>query len=720
LRSSAERVAPAQPPGNAGPRRARQAWAAIAGLLVVLAAVLTLHGPVLGAQGLCVDDSTFLSGDGAISHPSWASVARFFGEWQRPTTVGGYYLPLTSTSLMVDYAIGHVPPDGLSKPDARIDLFVFHRTNLVLHALTSGLVFLLLLRLFGSLPAATLTALLFACHPLTVESLAWIAERKSLLAALFGTLAALGHVERARGGPAGWRAMSLAAFALALLSKPTVTLLPVMLLLVDFWPLQRLDRRAVVEKWGYFALAFASAVVTMVSNAATSPASSRPEAGYLRWPLQAADLLGLYLGKVIWPVELSSLYPHRGPFTLENPGVIAGVIVTVSISAATVWLLRRTRGPFTGWACFLVGTFPVLGLVYFSPATSVDKYLYFPMIGLLLPLASGAAWLWNRGAGAPLTARRTLVVVLALSVLAAEAVGSRAALAHWRDSVTLWRHMALVTDEPLVHNLAGTVLGRAGFEDEAYRHFRRSVELNPRFEESQHNLGLMLAARGDLAGAADHFSSAIRLNPRRADSHVQLAEIDRRTGRTGDAEAEFRRALALAPGDPDARCGLAGLEMARGRIAEAQAHYQAALRSRPDDPTALLGLGTALLAIPGQASAALAPLQSAVRSAPGWPVALNALAWLRATSPEAALRDSAEALRLSERAVALSRGRDPNVLDTRAAALASAGRCVEAATVARQSAALARSTGADRLADDIERRAALYATGRPYRENPVR
>ena len=228
---------PGPAPGGLRPGPRRGGEGALAAALVA-ALVIAVHWPMLGARALSLDDSEFVTNNPLVTRPGWGSAGRFFGEVLSPSTVEGYYLPLSMTSLMLDYAAG-------GRPD---DLRAFHRTSLALHALNAALLVVLLVQLFGATVPAAIAGLLFGLHPLTVEPAVWVGERKTLLAAFFAFASVACYVRHARGGGRAWLPASVALHLLALLSKPTVVTLPLLLVLVDLWPLRRLGPRTLIEK----------------------------------------------------------------------------------------------------------------------------------------------------------------------------------------------------------------------------------------------------------------------------------------------------------------------------------------------------------------------------------------------------------------------------------------------------------------------------------------
>jgi hypothetical protein len=364
--------------------------------LAVAAVTFAAHSPALDARAISFDDDEYLLDNGLVQNPSWDSAKRFLVEVLEPSTVRGYYQPLSMISLMLDYALG-------GRADS---LRPFHRTSLLLHVMNTVLVMVLLYQLIGAVWAAAGAALIFGVHPLAIESVAWIAERKTLLAAFFGLASLVSYVRYARTRSRLSYGVSLAAFVLGLMSKPSVTPLPLLMLLLDFWPLKRLGGgvpdvtsgqpmnsragrpcRSLMEKVPFFVVAGVAAVVTYVSQHRTYGTTLI----YGQSPFGVLLLIGhnvsFYLAKLAWPGELSWFYPYPKPFMLSNPVVLRGVIGTVFLLVMLIVSLRWTRALLTGFLFFVVALLPTMSGVAFMGLVAADRFVYLPMVGILLVLA---------------------------------------------------------------------------------------------------------------------------------------------------------------------------------------------------------------------------------------------------------------------------------------------------------------------------------------------
>ena len=679
---------------------------AAAAITLVLAIVVVAHWPVLGAQALSLDDDEFITRNALVTHPSWASARRFFTEVLDPSSVRGYYVPLTMTSLMLDYAAGGRPTD----------LRAFHRTSLALHLISVALVALTLWRMVGALAPAAAAALLFGLHPLTVEPVAWIAGRKTLLAAGLAFACMLCWLEHRRGRGRAWLFASVGLYALALMSKPIVLTLPLLLLVLDVWPLGRSGRETVIEKWPFFLLSLISAVVSAVSFARGSHVVEWPQTSVPRTLLQIAWLVGFYLGKTVLPGRLSCVYPPPDAWSLSNPAVLLSVVTLLLLALVVALATPRTRAPLAGALFFIIALAPTFGVLKWSRNFAYDNYTYFPALGLLMPLAYGFG-IVSTGSARGRRGAKAALAALTLGVALAEAIGTRVTLAHWKDSPTLWRHVVSVAPwEASAHNALGVALERGSHHEDAIREFRIALSLESGYADAYTNLGEALGKQGRFAEAIEPLARAARLQPGSPAALYALGVAALQLGRLNEAETLLRRAIALRPRYTEATDRLGSVLVVTGRTEEGIAMLRQSVALDPGNAHPHFALAMVLRVVGRQQEAAV-QLREAIRLKPEWPDPWNVLAWLLATTPDPALRDGEEARRLAARAVELTHHRDPAALDTQAAAEAAAGRFDRAAETAREALELASRAEAVSLAREIGGRLALYERGRAYTDS---
>ncbi len=482
--------------------------------LAVAVAVLIAHYPVLSAKAASFDDEEAIVNNRLVQNPSFYSVKRFFGEVFLSSVVRGYYRPLTLTSLMLDWAMGGRPDNPR----------VFHRTSLTLHIGSTVLLVLLCYQLFKKPWIAAAVGLIFGVHPLTVEPIAWMMERKTVLAGLFAFAAFNAHVRFARTGAARWYVAALVMFLGALLSKPTATPLPLMMLLIDYWPLKRYSRRAIAEKIPFLALSVLFAVLTCVCEERVNPLTLPVATSLLHLPLRICWLTVFYPCKILLPIRLSSAYVLPDPLALTNPIVIAAVAGAILLIAAVAFSARRTPAIWVGTAIFYLGLAPTMGFVGYSWVVASDKYTYLPAVGLVLILG----WILERidqGIGGG-TRRIRLGVTggLVLIVAGLLTTGTRGYLRHWQTTMELYDY--LLAPGPNIaelHNNHAIACDQVGDNARAIRGFTKAIELSPEYTNAYYNRGTIYLKMGKHFPAVLDFTKAIELKPEHADAHCNRA-----------------------------------------------------------------------------------------------------------------------------------------------------------------------------------------------------
>lgn len=564
--------------------------------LLAALVVLVTYWPVLRCQAICFDDEQFLFGNPYLMNPSWSGAGSILGEVCHSASIKGYYEPLTLISLMADVALG-----------GRADnLAPFHRASLALHVANTFLIVLLMYQVFGSLWSAGLVGLLFGLHPMTVEPVAWVWERKTPLAMLLALACLIFYVRYTRRRR--WTAYlaSLVMFVLAVMSKPTAVPLPLTLLLLDYWPLKRLSLRAVIEKIPFLAVAFASGIVTIISTANNAEVKMiGGDSGPVSAVLRVGYLAAFYLGKVVWPARLSPYY-ELPALSLANPAVLAAITTLVIVAATAIVLFRRTPAPAMGLGFFFLLISPTLGIVGYSWVVASDKYAYLPAIGLLFPAAAGLAMLFPRDG---VRNRRVLAPALAaiLAIVAVQAFATRQQIHRWRDTETLFGHaVALAPKGAVVHNCLGIALGKQSRIEEATERFIEATRLNPGYVEAHCNLGNAYMLSGQHDKAKKSYEEALRHDPHHPAAHYNLGLLLARDGRSDDAIRRYREAIRARPHYTDAHYRL-GVELMRQRdFANAAVHLHEAVTLNP-------GLGMAYGFL-GTAQAAQGDLDGAIRT----------------------------------------------------------------------------------------------------------
>jgi protein O-mannosyl-transferase len=533
--------------------------------------VLLTWLPVLKNEFIFLDDSDYVFANPHVqSGLTWAGTA-----WAFTSTVGGNWHPVTWLSHMLDCQWYGLRPWG------------HHLTNVLWHTANTLLLFLALERMTGARRRSFFVAALFGLHPMHVESVAWVAERKDVLSTFFWMLTLLAYTRYAQKqasagnqtAPAGaavpilgfrlWTldyALALLCFVLGLMSKPMLVTLPFVLLLLDYWPLQRLStlnpqpsafKRLVWEKAPFFLFALVVCVVTLRFQ--TSAGGMRPLNSFslLMRAENAPVACVRYLGKLFWPADLPFFYPHPGHWPMVTVLAAAALLLAVSLAA---WRTRRHH-PYvlTGW-CWYVGTLvPVIGLVQVGYQSMANRYSYVPFIGVFISLAWTAEAVTRRW-----RYRLPILSALAGAVILACIPATRRQIGYWKNSEVLFQYASVIIDNNwLAHARLGLVFSKDGRTNEAIGQYREALRLNPEDADTHYNLANALYRQGSVAEAIGEYQENLRLKPDDAGGHNNLGIALFRAGRREEAVAAFQEAHRLNPDNDEIRRNLAAAQGAK-------------------------------------------------------------------------------------------------------------------------------------------------------------
>ena len=582
--------------------------------------------PSLGGQFLYFDEHWYVQDSHIKSGLNWENFC-----WAWSSVVSSNWHPLTVLSHMLDCQIYGLTPWG------------HHLTNVLIHALNTMLLFLAWRNITGATWRSLAVAALFGFHPLRVESVAWISERKDVLSGLFWILTIWSYARyvkctdgrRVDGSFAATEsqpsatfvrplllyALTLLFFACGLMSKPMVVTLPFVLLLLDYWPLGRLSgisplpnpgvRNALIpilDKLPFFLLA---AVVSRVTYLVQGDAGTMFEWANLPVTARLGNALvsyARYLGKFFWPVDLCTLYPHPGNWDAAKVGLAFAFVL--AISALALLLRRRSPWLLTGWFWYLGTLVPAIGLIQVGSQSIADRYTYIPLIGIYVMLAWGIEALARRRSQVIVMSAANAGVVLVCIGLTRHQIG------FWKDDTAVWRRAISVTkNNYAAHNNLGDVLSDQGRYEDALIEFQETVRLRPDFAEGEFDLAKNLRRLGRLPEAIDHYRKSLALRSDNMAAELNLANALLDSGNLNEAAESFRKVLASLPRNISANNGLAATLYQMGRVDEAIAQYESTLKMDPDEWVAHCNLGS-LLTQKGQVDEAILHLQKAVQIRP--------------------------------------------------------------------------------------------------------
>ena len=643
----------------------------VPGVCVFLVAITWIvFGQTLGHQFVNYDDDKYVYGNAQIKQG--LSVSGLAAVLVQPHANNWH--PVTSISHMLDYQIFGVKAGG------------HHFTNVLLHSISVLLLFFLLREMTGNVWRSAFVAALFAIHPLHVESVAWVAERKDVLSGVFFMLT-LGAYVRYVGAPSLARYLTMSIlFVLGLMSKPMLVTLPLVLLLVDYWPLKRIGdlrnlRQAVLEKIPLFLLSGASCVVTLLAQT-TALGSSRSLPLTLRIGNALVSCV-TYVWQMFWPAKLAVFYPY----TYDRLPWAEILIASTFLAGVTVFAFAlRKRYPYfiTGWLWYLLMLIPVIGVIQVGAQAHADRYTYLPHIGLYLVITWGIVDLSARW-----RYRRQVLSALAGIVVVTLTWRAWVQTTYWRNSESIWTHtLAVTSNNALAHNNLGLVFQQRGRVEDAIAQYQQAIAadtgLNYRTNGvafAHNNLGFTLLQKGQLDAATIEFEKAVTIFPDYADAHFNLGNARFEKGRIDDAIVQWEKTLSIQADDAEAHNSIGRAFLRKGQIGQAVAHYQKALEIAPHST---------------------------------W--ALNDLAWIFATCSNASFRNGAQAIVMAQRALQFSDTENPTILRTLAAAYAESGRFNDAIDAADRALELARLQSDFALMRNLREDVDLYRTRTPLRD----
>jgi tetratricopeptide (TPR) repeat protein len=740
-------------------------WRVAAICLGLVVITWIIFGRAVGFGFLNYDDSYYVYQNPSISDGfTRTGLGRAFAQ----PLVGNWH-PLTSISLMLDAEWSGLNPSG------------YHFTNIFLHTIAVLLLLFALKGMTGTIWRSAFVAALFAIHPLRAESVVWISERKDVLSAVFFMLGLLVYTRYVNRSPKiGSYLLLISTFAFGLLSKPMLVTFPLLLLVLDYWPLQRFSSAKIswliAEKLPLLALSFAASVAALLSQ------EHALEAGK-SWSLveraeNAVVAIWTYLRQLFWPVDLAVFYPHsKEDLALWLVGVC--FVLTLLVTIAVVVSHRRHPYLLTGWLWYLGMLVPVIGLVQVGWQAHADRYTYLPQIGIYIMVAwtmTDLAAKWPRQK--VILSGAASVAIVSLILMAWLQVG------YWSSSVTLWRHtLAATTDNDVAERGLGTALIKLGQVDEAIAHERAALRLRPDDLNGLTNLANALLQKGEVAEAIENYRAVVRLRPNDNDGHRNLGKALYQNREIEAGMAEFREALRIRPTDSDSAYSLGNAYLEKGDVETAVTYFQKAIAADPKNVAAHYNLAIALQR-KGEPEAAISGFRETLRLAPGhvdahnnlaiallkkgltneaiaeWQIALRiqpanaemhnnlavallgqgrvadaiaewretlrlqpervasalAVSWILATAPEDALRNGNSALQYAEHAFQLSGDRSLMTYRVLAAALAENAKFQAAIDTAEEGIERARAVDQSPIAEALQNDLALYRQGLPLRD----
>lgn len=561
--------------------------------LLLTACTLMVYWQVLEHDFINYDDNEYVTNNNHIhkgltlNSVVWAFTSAHASNWH----------PLTWLSHIIDYQLYSLNPQG------------HHLTSLLFHIANTLLLFIILTRMTAALWQSALVAALFALHPMHVESVAWVAERKDVLSTFFMMLTIWAYISYVAKQDVTRYFLVLLFFALGLMSKPMLVTLPLVLLLLDFWPLARLDlgqdikiarigthanersniAQLIWEKIPFFALALAASIITFLVQQSSGAVKSFEMYSLKVRITNALVSYVSYIEKMFWPNNMAVLYPHPGNSLPLWHGALAIVVLTL----ITILVIRQARRlPYiaTGWFWYLITLVPVIGIVQVGSQAMADRYTYITLIGLFVIIAWGvpdllAKWRY----------KKAILIILTMTVIPLLMLTTWRQVKYWQNGITLFEHTLSVTkNNYLAHNNMGLALNNAGKNAAAIKHFKTAISIMPNHVSARNNLASALMDNAKTAEAFSHYYAALKAKPDDGAAHNNIGVAFAKIGNTKDAIAHFKTAIQLDPNYADAHYNLGTALFITGQPKAAISHYETVIRLEPRNIEAHYNLGTYL------------------------------------------------------------------------------------------------------------------------------
>jgi protein O-mannosyl-transferase len=631
--------------------------------LFLMIATCVAYSQVLDHGFLNYDDTRYVTENTHITQGltregvTWAFTQSYASNWH----------PVTWLSHMLDFELYGLNPSG------------HHLTNLIFHIANTLLLFGVLFKMTGALWRSGLVAVLFALHPLNVESVAWIAERKNVLSTFFWFLTLWAYASYVKNKTIASYLLVVLFLALGLMSKPMLVTLPCVLLLLDFWPLKRwglentdkkILSRLILEKIPLFILVAGASVTTyIVQKGGGAMRSTEFSSLYFRIANAVVSYLE-YLGKMLWPRGLSAFYPHPG-HALSIAKILVCALLLIGITTWAVRAMRRAPYLAVGWFWYLGTLMPVIGLVQVGEQAMADRYMYIPLIGVFIAIAWGLPeWVKNYN--------QKLLPIVAGAVIPILMVLTWTQVSHWKNGITLFKHAISVTKNPSpsfviaynnlghalaseqqyeeaivqyrqaikmnphyskAHNNLGHSLSELKLYDEAIEHYRQAISIETDYSEAYNNLANALGKKGKLKESVTYYNEAIRFKSDYAEAYFNLGVTLAQQNQIDEAIGQYRQALKINPGLVLAHNNLASMLGQRGDFQEAIKHYRQAITLDPGFAKGHNNLGTTL-AQQGQFKEAMGHFERAIKIDPNYSDAQKNLELARSLAVEARNKNS--------------------------------------------------------------------------------